>query len=62
VIARIGSPSHTTEKQDLLADDISIGELMELSKKSGAFDWLASDEEEVYSVEDGEAVEWPGPL
>lgn len=50
------------KEPDVLAGDISIGELMELTRKSGAFDWLTSDKEEAYSVEDGEPVEWPGPL
>ncbi len=44
MITTMGSPSHAPQKQDLLADDISIGDLMELSVKSGAFDWLAIDE------------------
>lgn len=42
----------------LLSDDIPVNELMELVAKSGSFDWLDSNEEDVYSITDGEAVVW----
>ena len=42
----------------LLSDDIPVNELMELVAKSGSFDWLDSNEEDVYSITDGEAVAW----
>ena len=43
----------------MLTDDISVQELMECVAKSGSFDWLEADEENIYSVEDGEPVQWP---
>ena len=49
------------QQPQLLTDDISIQELTELVASSGSFDWLNAEEEDVYSVEDGEAVQWPSP-
>ena len=46
-------------KPQLLTDDISVQELTELVAASGSFDWLEADEENIYSVADGEAVQWP---
>lgn len=43
----------------LLTDDISVQELMELVTASGSFAWLDAKEEDIYSIEDGEAVQWP---
>jgi len=43
------------------ADDISVQELTELVAASGSFDWLNAEEEDIYSLEDGEAVQWPSP-
>jgi hypothetical protein len=40
----------------VLSDDISINEMMELVSKSGSFDWLDSNGEDIYSIKDGEAV------
>jgi hypothetical protein len=37
-------------KQQILTNDISIEELMNLVEKSGSFDWLKSPEEDVYSL------------
>ena len=45
----------------ILTEDISTEELMQLAMAAGGFDWLSADEEDVYSVEDGEAVSWPSP-
>ena len=45
-------------KQQLLTDDISIQELTKLIEQAGSFDWLKPDTEDVYSIDDGEAVEW----
>jgi hypothetical protein len=42
----------------VLTDDIPTQELMQLVMESGSFDWLDAKEEDVYSVEDGEAVKW----
>ena len=44
-----------------LTDDISVQELTELVAASGSFDWLSAEEEDMYSIEDGEAVQWPRP-
>ena len=44
-----------------LTDDISVEELTALVAASGSFDWLNNEEEDVYSIEDGEAVQWPSP-
>ena len=41
-----------------LTDDIPTQELMQLVTESGSFDWRDSKEEDVYSIEDGEAVKW----
>ena len=45
----------------LLSNDISVQELTELVAAAGSFDWLNAEEEEIYSVEDGESVQWPSP-
>ncbi len=47
------------QQPQLLTDDISVQELTELVASSGSFDWLEAKEEDVYSIEDGEAVQWP---
>ncbi len=46
-------------KPKVLTDDISITELMEYVTRSGSFDWLNEEGEDIYSIEDGEAVKWP---
>jgi hypothetical protein len=43
----------------MLTDDVSTEELTKLVMDSGSFDWLDSPEEDVYSIEDGKAVQWP---
>ena len=45
----------------ILTEDISTEELMQLAMAAGGFDWLNADEEDVYSVEDGKKVRWPSP-
>jgi hypothetical protein len=50
------------QQPQLLTDDISVQELTELMAASGSFDWLNAEEEDIYSVADGEAVQWPSPL
>ena len=47
-----------SKKQKILTNDIPTQELMSLVEDASGFDWLASDEEDVYSMEDGEAVAW----
>ena len=49
------------QQPQLLTDDISVQELTELVAASGSFDWLSAEEEDMYSIEDGEAVQWPRP-
>ena len=49
------------QQPQLLTDDISVQELTELVAASGSFDWLSAEEEDMYSIEDGEAVQWPKP-
>ena len=49
------------QQPQLLTNDISVQELTELVVASGSFDWLNADEEDIYSIEDGEAVQWPSP-
>ncbi len=46
-------------KPQVLTDDILTRELTRLVETSGSFDWLEAEEEDVYSMEDGEAVQWP---
>ena len=41
-----------------LTDDISSEEMLRLVGSSGSFDWLAQ-EEDIYSTEDGDEVQWP---
>ncbi|MFQ5605618.1 MAG: hypothetical protein ACE5HS_20290 [bacterium] len=47
------------KKLQVLTDDIPTKELMQLVEDSGSFDWLDSESEDLYSLEDGEAVKWP---
>ena len=54
VIARRHSNS-----QHILTDDVSTADVLELAVGSGSFDWLDRVEEDEYSVEDGDAVQWP---
>ena len=49
------------QQPQLLTDDISVQELTELVAASGSFDWLSAEEEDIYSLDDGEAVQWPSP-
>ena len=49
------------QQPQLLSDDISVQELTELVAAASSFDWLNAEEEEIYSVEDGESVQWPSP-
>jgi hypothetical protein len=49
------------QQPQLLSDDISVQELTELVAAAGSFNWLNAEEEDIYSVEDGESVQWPSP-
>ena len=37
------------------------GDKNQLVAASGSFDWLKAEEEDIYSLADGEAVQWPSP-
>ena len=45
-------------KLQIATEDISAEELMQLVADSGSFDWLDAPEEDVYSVEDGQTIQW----
>jgi hypothetical protein len=47
------------QQPQLPTDDISPQELTELVVASGSFDWFNAEEEHIYSLKDGEAVQWP---
>lgn len=49
------------QQPQLLTDDISVQELTRLVAASGGFAWLGNPAEDIYSPEDGEAVQWPQP-
>jgi hypothetical protein len=49
------------QQPQVLTDDISVQELTALVAASGSFDWLDAEEEDIYSMADGEAVQWPSP-
>jgi hypothetical protein len=49
------------QQPQLLSDNISVQELTELVAAAGSFNWLNAEEEDIYSVEDGESVQWPSP-
>ena len=46
------------ENSQVVTDDISVRELAELALQGGAFDWLAHESEDIYSIKDGEAASW----
>ncbi len=46
------------QRTQVLTDDIAVQELMELVLHGGGFDWLRSEKEDIYSIEDGEVVTW----
>ena len=49
------------QQPHLLTDDISVQELTELVATASTFDWLNVEEEDLYSLEDGEPMQWPSP-
>lgn len=49
------------QQPQFFTDDIGVQEMTELVAAAGGFDWLAAEEENIYSFEDGEAVQWPSP-
>ena len=46
-------------KRQLITNDISTDELMNLVENSGSFNWLDSEFEDVYTIRDGDEVQWP---
>jgi hypothetical protein len=44
------------QKPQILTDDIPAQELTQLVMESGSFGWLDAEEEDVYSIENGECV------
>lgn len=48
-----------TKKTYVLTDDASSQELLKIADQAGSFDWLNAAEEDVYSIHDGDEVEWP---
>ena len=47
---------------EFLTGDISAREMTEPVATADSFDWLVAKEEDIYSIEDGEAVQWPSPV
>jgi hypothetical protein len=45
-------------KQKISTNDIPTEELTKLIGKSGGFDWLDNDSQNIYSLKDGEPVQW----
>ena len=46
------------KKVQVLTDDISIQEMTRLVERAGTFEWLSSDEEDVYSFDEGDEAQW----
>ena len=44
----------------VLTDDVSTEELLQLVTDAGGFEWLDALGEDVYSAADGDPVQWPG--
>ena len=49
------------QQPQLFPDDISVQALTALVAASGSFDWLNAEDEDIYSLADGEHVQWPSP-
>ena len=47
------------QKSQFVSDDISSQEMMQLVAEAGGFDGLHADDEDVYSIADGDEVQWP---
>ncbi len=46
------------QKTQILTNDIPADDLLKLAESSGSFDWLASEKEDVYTLNDGEEAGW----
>ena len=44
------------DKNYFINNDIPINELIEVVSESGSFNWLNNDEEDIYSINDGEEI------
>jgi hypothetical protein len=47
------------KEPQVLTQEMPIEELMELVTRSGSFDWLEAEDEDIYSIQYGEAAQWP---
>ena len=47
-----------SDKDYLVSNDVPINELIDVVSDSGSFNWLNNDEENIYSLNDGENVQW----
>ena len=47
-----------SKKQKVHTNEIPTQELMRLAEEGRSYNWLASEAQDVYSIEDGEDVEW----
>ena len=48
------------KKVQVLTDDVSTEELLQLVTDAGGFEWLDALGEDVYTAGDGDAVQWLG--
>jgi hypothetical protein len=46
------------DKDYLVTNDVPVNELIEVISDSGSFNWLNNEEEDIYSLNDGEEVQW----
>jgi hypothetical protein len=46
-------------QQPVSLDDIPSKEMLQFVMQAGGFDWLNTPEQNVYTIRDGESVEWP---
>jgi hypothetical protein len=42
-----------------MTDEVSSQELLMIADRAGSFEWLDSEAEDVYSLQDGDEAEWP---
>jgi len=49
----------SSRKLYVLTDEASSRELLQIADRSGSFEWLDAEEEDMYSFQDGDEVEWP---
>ncbi len=49
----------SSRKLYVFTDEASSRELLQIADRSGSFEWLNAEAEDVYSLQDGDEVEWP---